>query len=30
MGMALVAAYSIYNYRRFAGKVKLPFTEEND
>jgi cytochrome bd-type quinol oxidase subunit 2 len=28
VGMALVAAYSIYSYRSFAGKVKLPTAEE--
>jgi hypothetical protein len=29
IGMALVAAYSIYSCRSFAGKVKLPSAEES-
>jgi cytochrome bd ubiquinol oxidase subunit II len=29
IGMALVAAYSTYNYRRFSGKAKLPFIAES-
>lgn len=28
IGMALATSYSVFNYRRFAGKVKLPASEE--